>query len=46
MTDLCNRPSSRLGEQLGGHRRRAGEKRSEGEGWQISLPFKVKIEFL
>lgn len=47
MTDLCNRPSSRLGEQLSGHRRRKGA-REEGNasGWQTSLPFKVKIEFL
>lgn len=42
---------SRLGEQLSGHRRRAEKKRNQREkgdaaGWQISLPFKVKIEFL
>lgn len=42
---------SRLGEQLSGHRRRAekkGKRREKGDarGWQISVLFKVKIEFL
>lgn len=32
MTDLCNRPLSKLGEQLSGHRRREKEKRREREG--------------
>lgn len=32
------------GEQLGGRRRR--EKGTRASGWQISLPLKVKIEFL
>lgn len=36
------------GEQLGGRRRRAEEKKkgTRASGWQISLPLKVKIEFL
>lgn len=52
MTDLCNRPSSRQRERLGGHgEERGGEKgrwdKGDARGWRIVPPFfQVKIEFL